>query len=80
MGRVGSESPSCGGPPTEEVAGHQLGAHSGASLYLGPQAETLDRLLGRTEAELGAAMTRRSLSLFAILRANYRARTSYPKR
>ena len=80
MGRVGSESPSCGGPPTEEVAGHQLGAHSGASQYLGPQAETLDRLLGRTEAELGAAMTRRSLSLYAILRANYRTRTSDPKR
>ena len=80
MGRVGSESPSFGGPPIEEVAGHQLGAPSGASQYLGPQAETLDRLLSRTEAELGAAMTRRSLSLYAILRANYRARTSDPKR
>lgn len=47
---------------------------------MGPQTETLDRLLGRTEAELCAAKTRQGWSLFAILRAAYRARTSDPKR
>jgi predicted nucleotidyltransferase len=47
---------------------------------MGPQTETLDRLLGRTETELCAAKTRESWSLFAILRAAYRARTSDPKR
>jgi hypothetical protein len=47
---------------------------------MGPQAETLDRLLGRTEAELGAAKTRQGWSLFSVLRAAYQARASDPTR
>jgi hypothetical protein len=38
---------------------------------MGPQAETLDRLLGRTEAELGAAQNRRGWSMLSVLRAAY---------
>ena len=43
----------------------------GTIKFMGPQAETLDRLLGRTEAELGAAQNRRGWSLLSVLRAAY---------
>jgi hypothetical protein len=47
---------------------------------MGSPAETLDRLMGRTEAELGAAETRRGWSLFSTLRAAYQALSSDPNR
>jgi hypothetical protein len=80
MGHTGSES-----QPTDQISGDGDSAQrpSGRRAtiqFMGPQAETLDRLLGRTEAELGAAQTRRGWSLFSILRAAYQALSSDPNR
>lgn len=80
MGRIGSENRPCSRKPAEESAVQQPKARSDTSQFMGPQDETLDRLMGRTEAELGEAKERRGWSLLAVLRAAYRARTSDPKR
>jgi len=80
MGRIGSDNRPCSHTPAEDSAAQQPRAHSDTSQFMGPQDETLDRLLGRTEAELGAAKKRSGWTLLAVLRAAYRARTSDPKR
>jgi hypothetical protein len=80
MGRVDSDSEPSGQTSAAETAAGRVSDRNGTSQLMGPQTETLDRLLGRTETELCAAKTRESWSLFAILRAAYRARTSDPKR
>lgn len=80
MGRVGIDSQPCGQPSTDGPVSPKVADRRGTSQFMGPQAETLDRLMGRTEAELGAAKTRRGWSLFSILRAAYQTRKSDPKR
>ena len=80
MGRIGSDNRPCSRTPAAESAVPQPRARGDTSQFMGPQDETLDRLMGRTEAELGAAKKRSGWTLLAVLRAAYRARTSDPKR
>jgi hypothetical protein len=79
MGRIGSDNRPCSTPAEESVV-QQPRPSSDTSQFMGPQDETLDRLMGRTEAELGEAKKRSGWSLLAVLRAAYRARTSDSKR
>ncbi len=80
MGRVGSDGRSPGQTSGDATAARRASDRSSKVQFMGPQDETLDRLLGRTEAEMGAAKTCSSWSLFSVLRAAYQTQTSDPTR
>jgi len=80
MEQSGSESRPGGQTSGKEDSAQRPSEPCETIQFMGPQAETLDRLLGRTEAELGAAKTRSGWSLFSILRSAYQALSSDPKR
>ena len=80
MGDTESESQPSGQTSGNGDSAQAPSERCGTSPLLGPPAETLDRLLGRTEAELGAAEARRGWSLFSTLRAAYQALSSDPNR
>jgi hypothetical protein len=64
--------------PTEA---QKIGRHRTlAAPLMGPQAETLDRLMGRTEEDLRATDFRQRQSRLANVRAAYCARHSESKR
>jgi hypothetical protein len=78
MGQLGSESQPSGQTPGDGDSAQRPSERRRTLSFMGPQAETLDRLLGRTEVELGVAKSRRGWSLFSILRAAYQALSSDP--
>lgn len=80
MGDTESESQPSGRESGDGDSAQAPSERRGTAPLMGPPAETLDRLLGRTEAELGAAGARRGWSLFSTLRAAYRALSSDQKR
>jgi hypothetical protein len=76
MGHIASDGLPSGQTPDARAAAQNRSEQQGTIQFMGPQAETLDRLLGRTEVELGAAQSRRGWSLFSVLRAAYRTLAS----
>ena len=76
MGDTESESQTPGQTSVDGDSPQPPSERCGTIPFMGSPAETLDRLLGRTEAELDAAETRRGWSLFSTLRAAYRALSS----
>lgn len=80
MGHIASDGRPSGQTLDDTAAAQEMSGRGDTIQFMGPQAETLDRLLGRTEAELGAAKTRQGWSLFSVLRAAYQARASDPTR
>ena len=80
MEPIRSESQPCAQAVSEEPAGQRPRTHRDKRQFTGSQDETIDRLIIRAEAELGATETRPEWHLFAILRAAYRAKTSDPRR
>lgn len=80
MAPTESESPPCAQAVSEDSIGQRPRTHCEKRQFTGSLDETIDRLIIRAEAELGATETRPEWRLFAILRAAYRAQTSEPRR
>ena len=80
MGQSASDGRPSSQTPDGRPAAQKMSERGNTIEFMGPQAETLDRLLGRTEAELGAAKIRQGWSLFSVLRAVYQTRASDPNR
>ena len=80
MGHIGSDGRPSGQTADGRAAAQEMSERGGAIQFMGPQAETLDRLLGRTEAELGAAKIRQGWSLISVLRAAHQAQAPDPNR
>ena len=71
MGHIASDGRPSGQTLDDTAAAQEMSGRGDTIQFMGPQAETLDRLLGRTEAELGAAQNRRGWSMLSVLRAAY---------
>ena len=71
MAHIGPDGRPSGQIPDDRASVQSMSERSGTIQFMGPQAETLDRLLGRTDAKLGAAQNRRGWSMLSVLRAAY---------
>ena len=72
MGHIASDGRPSGQTLDDTAAAQEMSGRGDTIQFMGPQAETLDRLLGRVEAELGVEQNRRGWSLLSVLRTAYR--------
>ncbi len=78
MGYITSDGRPSGQTADGRATAQSMSERRGTIQFMGPQAETLDRLLGRVEAELGAAQNRRGRSLLSVSRAAYQTWAADP--